>query len=132
MVALPENVMALINNPQNVKILSTASADGQPHAIVCGSIVAVAADKLVVGEVLMKKSSANLQANPTAALDVVAGMEAYEVVLANPVRITEGPALDQMNENLAAIGLHAGALWMFDVAEVYNESANPAAGSKIA
>lgn len=124
--------MALINNPQNVKLLVTASADGQPHAIVCGSIVAVAADKLVVGEVLMKKSSANLQANSKAAIGVVAGMEAYEVILANPVRITEGPALDQMNENLAAIKLHAGALWMFDVAEVYNESAGPAAGSKIA
>lgn len=132
MVALPENVMALVNNPQNVKLLVTASADGQPHAIVCGSIVAPAADKLVVGEVLMKKSSANLQANGKAAIEVVAGMEAYEVILANPVRITEGPALDQMNENLAKINLRAGALWMFDVAEVYNESANPAAGSKIA
>lgn len=115
-----------------VKTLVTASVDGMPHAIVCGSIIAPAADKVVVGEVLMKRASANLQANPKAAILVAAGMESYEIVLANPVRIAEGPMLDQMNAELAKIHLQARALWAFDVAEVYDEGATPAAGSKIA
>ena len=132
MVQIPEKVLAKMAEQTTVKTLVTASADGMPHAIVCGSIIAPAADKVVVGEVLIQRASANLQANPKAAILVAAGMESYEIVLANPVRITEGPMLDQMNENLAKIHLQARALWAFDVAEVYDEGATPAAGSKIA
>ncbi|MBP3385576.1 MAG: pyridoxamine 5'-phosphate oxidase family protein [Candidatus Methanomethylophilaceae archaeon] len=132
MANIPANVMELLGGQGTTKTLVTASADGQPHAIVCGSIVAPAADKVVVGEVLMKRASANLSANPKAAILISAGMESYEIVLANPVRIAEGPMLDQMNENLAKINLRAGAIWAFDVAEVYDEGATPNAGSKIA
>lgn len=115
-----------------VKALVTSDASGQPHAIVCGSIIAPSPDKVIVGEVLMRKSSKNLQANKKGAILVSAGMSAYEIVLENPVRVTEGPALDQMNENLAAVHLKAGALWIFDVAAVYDQGANPNAGTKLA
>ena len=37
-----------------------------------------------------------------------------------------------MNEGLAAVNLHAKALWMFDVVAVYDEGAGPNAGTKIA
>lgn len=125
MVCIPEEVMKVMGEPTTVKALVTSDAAGQPHAIVCGSIVAPAPDKVIVGEVLMKKSSKNLEATKKAAILVSAGMAAYEIVLANPVRITEGPGLDQMNEKLAAIHLKAGALWMFDVAEVYDQEPAP-------
>lgn len=132
MVQIPENVLAKLAEQTAVKTLVTASAAGMPHAIVCGSIIAPSADKIVVGEVLMKRASANLQSNPKAAVLVTVGPESYEIVLSNPVRIAEGPMLDQMNENLAKVHLQARALWAFDVAEVYNEGAVPEAGSKIA
>ena len=64
MVQIPEKVLAKMAEQTTVKTLVTASACGAPHAIVCGSIIAPAADKVVVGEVLMKRASANLQANP--------------------------------------------------------------------
>ena len=127
MVQIPEKVLAKMAEQTTVKTLVTASACGAPHAIVCGSIIAPTADKVVVGEVLMKRASANLQANPKAAILITAGMESYEIV-----RIAEGPMLDQMNAELAKIHLQARALWAFDVAEVYDEGASPAAGTKIA
>ena len=107
-------------------------AAGQPHAIVCGTIMSPSPDKMVVGEVLMKKSRANLEANPKAAFMIAAGMNAYEIDVANPVRIADGPALDEMNKALAAIHLKAAAMWMFDVTAVYEQGANPNAGTKIA
>ena len=132
MAEIPANVMAKMAEQTTTKVLVTASAEGRPHAIVCGSIIAPSPDKVVVGEVLMKRASANLQANPKAALLVSAGMESYEIALKNPVRIAEGPMLDQMNENLAKVHLQARALWVFDVCAVFNESASPEAGTKIA
>lgn len=132
MVAIPEIVLEKMKAETTVKAIVTSDENGQPHAIVCGTIMAPAADKIVVGEVLMKKTAANLKANPKAAIMVAAGMEAYEIQVANPVRIDSGEALDGMNKALEAIHLHANALWMFDVVAVTNESASPEAGKQIA
>ena len=123
MVDIPANVLEKMNAEGTVKVLVTADAAGQPHAIVCGTIMSPSPDKMVVGEVLMKKSRANLEANPK---------NAYEIDVANPVRIADGPALDEMNKALAAIHLKAAAMWMFDVTAVYEQGANPNAGTKIA
>ncbi len=133
MVAIPKEVLDIIK-PESVKTLVTVDAAGQPHAVVCGSIMAcpVDASKVIVGEILMKRAAANLAATKKAAMVITAGMTSYELVLKNPVRITSGPAFDQMNAGLATIKLHANAVWAFDVDAVYNESAGPAAGTKIA
>lgn len=132
MVDIPANVLEKMNAEGTVKVLVTADAAGQPHAIVCGTIMSPSPDKMVVGEVLMKKSRANLEANPKAAFMIAAGMNAYEIDVANPARIADGPALDEMNKALAAIHLKAAAMWMFDVTAVYEQGANPNAGTKIA
>ena len=130
MVAIPENVMAKFG--ESTKVLVTSSADGQPHAIVCGSIMAPAADQVVVGEILMKRASENLKATGKAAIMIAAGKDSYELVLNNPVRFDDGDMLAKMNEGLAKVGLKAKALWAFDVCAVYDESAGPNAGNKIA
>lgn len=132
MAQIPANVLAKMAEQTTVKTLVTASKSGRPHAIVCGSILSPSPDKIIVGEVLMKRASANLQENPKAAVLVCAGMESYEIALSNPVRIAEGPVLEQMNEGLAKVHLQARAVWMFDVCAVFNESATPEAGTKIA
>ncbi|MFT0899005.1 pyridoxamine 5'-phosphate oxidase family protein [Candidatus Methanoprimaticola sp. MG2] len=132
MADIPANVIEKMGAEGTVKTLVTASADGQPHAIVCGSIISPEPSKMIVGEILMHKSAQNLAENPKAAFMIAAGMEAWEIDVKNPVRIAEGPALDQMNAQLEAIHLHANALWMFDVDAVYDQGANPNAGKKIA
>ena len=132
MASIPADILEKISGPGVVKILTTVGKDGQPHAIVCGSIAAPSPDKLVVGEVLMNKSSANLLENGKAAFLFSAGMEAWEVDVKNGVRIDDGPLLASMNENLAKAHLSARALWLFDVDAVYDQGANMNAGKQIA
>lgn len=132
MVNIPKNVLDKISASGTVKALVTASLDGQPHAIVCGSIISPSPDKIIVGEVLMKKSVSNIEKNKKASIMISSGMEAYEIIVSNPVRVAKGPMLDQMNNNLAKVHLKANAIWTFDVCSVYNESASPEAGTKIA
>lgn len=132
MVDIPAEVMDIMNAQGTVKALVTANKAGQPHAIVCGTIACPAPGKMVVGEVLMKRSAEYMAENGKAAFMIAAGPKAYEIQVENPVRYDNGDALAQMNEMLAGVNLHAKALWMFDVVAVYDEGAGPNAGKKIA
>jgi len=131
MVAIPKDVMDLIMSQGSTKILVTAGADGQPHAIVCGSIYVTPDGKAGVGEVLMKRAKKNLKDTGKAALTVTAGPKAYELILKNPHCSTSGPEFDEMKAKLAEVKLPCFALWTFDVAEIWDESAGPVAGTKI-
>jgi len=131
MVMIPENAMAAFNDPASVKVLTSVGADGQPHSIVCGSIRAVAPDTLIVGEILMKTTSANLGKNSKAAILVVAGKTSFVVNVKAKQRVTAGPMLDGMNEALAAMKLKASAVWVFEPVAVFDQSASPNAGKKL-
>ncbi|MCL1984481.1 MAG: pyridoxamine 5'-phosphate oxidase family protein [Methanomassiliicoccaceae archaeon] len=132
MVMIPENVLAAFNDPNAVKVMTTVGADGQPHSIVCGSIRAAAADTIIVGEILMKTSSANLGKNDKAAFLALVGKASYVVNVKVKQRVAEGPMLDNMNQVLAGMGLKASAVWVFTPTAVFDQSAGPAAGTKIA
>jgi hypothetical protein len=131
MVTIPQEVLGLLGAKETVKLLVTASKDGQPHAIVCGSIFATPDGKAGVGEVLMKRASQNLKDTGKAALSITAGPKAYELILKNPARADSGPIFDDMKAKLASMNLPCFAVWTFDVAEVWDESAGPSAGTKI-
>ncbi|MCL2143399.1 MAG: pyridoxamine 5'-phosphate oxidase family protein [Methanomassiliicoccaceae archaeon] len=132
MVSLPENVMAAFKDQKSVKVLTSVSADGQPHSIVCGSIQAVAPDMLIVGEVLMRSTAANLAKNDKAAILLIAGLTSFSVNVKAKQRVTEGPIFDEMNKALAAMHLKANAVWLFEPTAVFDQSANPNAGKKLA
>lgn len=132
MVDIPENVKEIMNEKGTTKVLVTANKAGQPHAIVCGTIATPAPGKMVVGEVLMKRSAEYMSENSKAAFLISNGPKAYEIQVDNPVRFDNGDQLAQMNEMLKAANLHAKALWLFDVVAVYDEGAGPNAGTKIA
>lgn len=131
MVAVPSDIAAIAADKATTKMLVTVSADGQPHAIVCGSL-GINGDKVIVGEILMKRASANLKANGKAAMSFAAGPKAYELVLKNAKRSDSGPAFDNMKAAMAKANLPCFAVWEFDVAEIWNESAGPDAGKKVA
>ena len=131
MVALPKEVIDLINTKEATKLLVTVSSEGQPHAIVCGSIFATPDGKAGVGEILMKRASKNLKDTGKAALSVAAGPKAYELILKNPARADSGPVFDDMKAKMASLNLPCFAVWTFDVAEVWDESAGPSAGTKV-
>ncbi|MDR2866840.1 MAG: hypothetical protein LBV13_05525 [Methanomassiliicoccaceae archaeon] len=132
MVTIPDNVMAAFNDPKAVKVLTTVCPSGYPHSIVCGSLRAVSPDMLIVGEILMKSSSSNMKKNDKAAILVVTGLTSFVVNVKAKERVSKGPMLDGMNEALAAMKLKANAVWVFEPTSVYDQSANPAAGKKIA
>jgi Pyridoxamine 5''-phosphate oxidase. len=132
MANIPQNVLDLVNAKTTTKVLVTASKNGKPHAIVAGSIGAPAANTMIVGEVLMKVSAKNLKENSEAAFLISAGMEAYEINCVAKARLDSGPELDAMNAALAAIGLKAAAVWIFNVEAVFDQGASPKAGTKLA
>ena len=132
MVAIPANVLEVIKDPATVKALTTICAGNRPHTIVAGTIMAPAPDMMVIGEVLMRRSAANLKSNPKAAFLVTRGKESYEIQVTVKDRISSGAIVDQMNAILSGIGLHANAVWTFDVVSVYDQSAGPNAGKKLA
>ena len=131
MVAIPKDIMELLEAKETVKILVTSSSEGQPHAIVCGSIFATPDGKAGVGEILMKRASKNLKDTGKAAIAIAAGPKAYEIILKNPVRSDSGPVFDDMKAKMAAVNLPCFAVWTFDVAEIWDESAGPTAGTKV-
>jgi len=124
--------MDLMAAKETTKLVVSSTKDGKPHAIIAGSIGAPAPDTVVVGEVLMKKTSANLKENPNAEIVAVAGPKAYSIQVKAKSRLTEGPELEGMNKALAAFNLKAGAVWIFQVCSVHDQGAGPNAGKKLA
>ena len=92
MVAVPKEIIDIAG--EATKLLVTVSPEGQPHAIVCGSIFVTPDGKAGVGEVLMKRASAYLKANGKAALSINAGPKSYELILTNASRADSGPAFE--------------------------------------
>ncbi|WP_400204112.1 hypothetical protein [Candidatus Methanomassiliicoccus intestinalis] len=136
MVSLPENVMKLVNDPSAVKILATADAQGNVHAIQVGSLSAPDANTIVFGAVLMKttgKNLENMKANgKKMSILVSGGKESYSISASIKDYQTSGPVVDGMNEHLAAIHLRAAGVWIVEPAEVFDQGASPNAGNKIA
>lgn len=130
--SMPAAVKDIFSRPDSTKVLVSADANGQPHAIVCGSIFVIDDNTLAVGEVLMKTTIANMTVNNKVALEAISGPTAYEVRGKVLGRQESGPVLDGLNANLSKVNLQAKAVWLFSADEVYDESAGPNAGKKIA
>ena len=132
MVKIPDNVIAAFNDASAVKVLTSVASNGQPHSIVCGSIRVAEPNKLIVGEILMKTTAANLKKSARAAILVLVGKNSYLVNVKVKARVDEGPMLDGMNQALKAMGLKAAAVWVFTPTAVYDQGASPKAGTKLA
>ena len=129
---MPAVVKDMFSRPDTTKVLVTSDASGQPHGIVCGSIFVIDDNTLAVGEVLMKTTIANMTANGKIALEAISGPTAFEVRGKVLGRQESGPVLDNLNINLAKVNLKAKAVWLFSADEIYDESAGPNAGKRIA
>lgn len=126
----------MANDIKAVKVLTTVSADGVLHSIRVGSLIAPAPNMLAVGAILMKTTAKNLEdmkkKNQLAAILIGSEMNAYLVLAKIKDSHKAGPLFEEMNENLKAIGLQAGAVWTFEPTGVWNQSATYEAGKKIA
>jgi hypothetical protein len=128
--------MEVLNDPNAVKIIATKAADGNVHAIRVGSMAAPAKNMVIVGAILMKRTSKNLEAmkpkGELVSLLVNKEMKAFEIKATVKDYITSGPIFDGMNEKLKPLGMAARGVWVFEPKEVWNQSASYEAGTKIA
>ena len=128
---IPEKVLNLLNDQAASKVLTTVAADGIPHSIVVGSIMAPNAETLCAAEMLMKKTAENLKTNKDVAVLAVKGMESYLVNATVVERQTEGELFARISEQMQKSGLPMKALWIFQPNAIFDQSAGPNAGTQI-
>ena len=136
MVALPADVMKILNDPRASKILGTKTPEGHVHMIHVGSLMAPDPNTIVVGAILMKRSSSNMEnmkkSRELVSLLVTKEMTSYEIRAEVKDYLTSGAIVDRMNLELKKIGLSARGVWVLEPKEVWNQSASYEAGKKIA
>lgn len=131
MVELTEHIIRLIKHPGTNKVMATASPDGTPHMIVCGSLMVTEPDTIIVGEVYMYRAAANLAENPNVEFLVWKGKDAYSIKAVAKARLDTGPVFDKMYELLERMNMTTVAVWVFEAQEVWDESASDTAGERV-
>ena len=131
MVEMPEPVIRMIKHPDTKKVMATVSPEGEPHMIVCGSLMVTEPDTIIVGEVFMHRASEYLQKNPNAEFMVWQGRDAYSIKAVAKSRIDTGPVFDKMSQLLEKMNMALVAVWVFEATEVWDESVSKNAGTKV-
>ncbi len=133
MANMAPKIMDMLKRPETNKVLSTVSPEGDPHSIVCGSLLVIDEETVIVGEVYMYATCRNLNNNPKAEFLVWSGKDAYSIQATLSSRIDSGPLLEKMNHNLERMKMKAVAVLEFKVRSVYDEGISPdTAGTQIA
>ncbi len=127
--------MKVLNDPASVRVIATKSDKGDVHIIQAGSIKAPAPDTIIIGAILMKRTGKNLEGMKAKGelVSVLAGskLQSYEIRAKVKDLVTSGPIFEGMNAELAKMGMKASGVWVLDVKEVWNQSANYSAGTKM-
>ena len=131
MVEMTEPVLRLVLHPDANKTMSTVSPAGEPHCIVCGSLMALGPDKIGAGDVYMYRTEENLLANPIAEFLVWKGREAYSIKAKALERVESGPEFDKMSKALERMQMKIDGLWIFEVLEVWDEGIGNLTGAQI-
>lgn len=131
MVKMIPMVVDMLRRPETNKVMSTTSPEGDPHAIVCGSLLVTDNDTIIVGEVYMYATCRNLEHNPKAEFLVWSGKDAFSIQAVVKDRVESGPLLEKMNHNLEKMKMKAVAVWEFNVLSVHDEGISETAGTQI-
>jgi hypothetical protein len=135
MVALPDDVFALINDQKAAKVLGTRSANGNVHLINVGGSGAIDPETVYIGEIFMKKTGENLklaQKEKTKVSVLVSqGFKSYEVKASVKDHLTSGPIFDKMAGVFKSMKFDLKGLWLLKVEEVWNQSPTYDAGKKM-
>jgi len=135
MVKMPKNVVDLLNDPKASKVIATVGNDGNPHAIMVGSINAPAEDKIAVGVILMEHTNRNIEEMKSrgqkVAVLVGKEMESYQIKANITDYQTSGPIFEAMKTHIEKLGLKLKGVWLLEPVEVWNQSANYEAGKRI-
>jgi hypothetical protein len=136
MVALPEVVMKVLNDPASVKMLATKTPEGALHAIAIGSLSAPDPNTIMFGVVFMKQTHNNLEEmkkkGERPAVLVVKDRNAYQIQAVIKDFKTSGRALDMMNDRVKALGITVTGVWFMEPESVFDQSPGPNVGKKMA
>ena len=126
MVALPQDVLALVNDKGAAKVLGTRSSNGDVHLINVGGSGAIDPETIFVGEIFMKASGDNLRLaqkeKTRASLLVSKGTQSYEIRCSVKDHLTSGPMFDKMKETFAQMKFDLKGVWLLKPDCVWNES----------
>lgn len=126
MVALPKDVMELINDRTASKILGTRASNGDVHLINVGGSGAIDPETIFIGEIFMKASGENLtlakKEGTRASVLVSKGMQSYEIRCSVKDHVTSGPMFDQMKQQFAQMKFDLKGVWLLRPDCVWNES----------
>lgn len=131
MVEMLPIVVDMLRRPESHKVLATVSPEGDPHVIVCGTLLVPDAGTIVMGEIGMYTTGRNLSANPICEILVWSGKDAYAVKAMASCRFEAGPMLDRLNQILDKMNVQAVAAWEFKVLSVFDEGMSKSAGTQI-
>ena len=131
MVDMPEPVMRMVVHPDTNKVLSTVNLKGEPHLIVCGSLMATAPNMIAAAEAYMYRTAENLVHNPVAEILVWKGREAYSLKVKALERVEEGPVFERMEKSLEKMHRTVDAVWIFEVLEIWDEGIGNMTGARV-
>ena len=88
---------------------------------------------MVAVQIFMDVSVKNIESNPKAAFTVAKGMEAYIVNTELKAKLFDGPIYDMMSNKIQEmLHLPIKSVLLFYIKSVYDQSASPNAGKKLA
>ena len=131
MVEMPDPVMRMVVHPDTNKVLSTVSLKGEPHLIVCGSLMVTAPNMIAVAEAFMYRTAENLCNNPVAEILVWKGREAYSLKVRACERVESGPVFEKMSRSLEKMHMTVDGVWIFEVLEIWDEGIGNMTGSRV-
>ncbi len=130
MVQLPKNVMDALEKCKPFPI-ATSSKDGVPNAGYVGAVKLLDNETLLVANNYMKKTLANIEENPIAAIVVwdAENKESYQVKF-TVENVHSGELFEQFREEFKKYPVHS--MLVMKPIEVYNSMRGKAAGERIA
>jgi hypothetical protein len=144
MITIPNEVVALINDPKSSKTISTSTKGGRIHTIYMGSMMAISSDHLAFAHILMKRTNQNLgemkEGGEPVSVSITLGQASYEIIAKVESYQTSGPAYNRIVEELERSGVKEGldrygmkvhGVWVLEPIEVWNESPGPSAGTRV-
>jgi len=135
MVALPNEVFALMNEQKASKVLGTRCANNDVHIINVGGAGALDPETIFVGEIFMHKTSDNLRLakkeHTKASILVSEGPKSYEIKATVKDYQTSGPVFEKISGVFKNMKLDLKGLWLLKPEEVWNESPTFDAGKRM-
>ncbi len=135
MVALPEEIMGLLNDQTAAKVLGTRSAKGDVHLINVGGAGTLNPETIYIGEIFMKKTGDNLKVaqkdNTMVSMLVTKGYKSYEIKAKVKDHQTSGPDFNKLAGVFKAMKFDLKGLWLLTPVEIWNQSPTYDAGKKM-